>query len=646
MSTIWSPRFSRRSRIRSTAGSRLTGRLAGALAAGRVAAGRLAGSGTAVYDSTTGGGVAAGGCARTGVKANRAIKGHFIGVCLTVSTVNSVSGGDDSMNVSGGKQDEGSLRTRVGEASGHPCYNLARPMSTPGLIQRLIELVGDFPPGSVSLVGAGPGDAGLISVRGAVRLAQAEVVLHDLLVGPELLDTLGPDCQRIFVGKARSRHHWRQEQINEALVEHARAGRRVVRLKGGDPFVFGRGGEECEYLAGAGIPFEVVPGITAAFGAPATAGIPLTHRGIARSFALVTGHADPGRPPPDYAALARLDTIAVYMGLANLAEVCRRLTEGGRRSDTPAAVIEWGTRRAQRTLVGTLESLPQLAAQAGIGSPAMILIGEVVRVRETIEWFERRPLHGQTIMVTRMRDQAAALSRPLASLGAEVIQAPTIELQPIEDYAAVDEALRQVSRYAWLVLTSTNGVDAFGERLAAIGADARQMAGVRIAAVGQATAARLAECGLRADLVPPEAVGESLAVALTGQVAGSRVLLLRAQEARPELVLGLRQAGASCDDLPVYRTGCSKSLPRGVAERLEAGGIGWITLTSPSSLGNLMALLGPDAKMLLGRARLASIGPVTTKAIRAAGLEAAVEAQPHDVPGLVAAIRAAVEKHA
>ena len=325
----------------------------------------------------------------------------------------------------------------------------------------LVTMTGELAPGSVSLVGAGPGDGTLISLRGAVRLLQADVVLHDKLIGPELFSLIRPDAERIFVGKWRGTHPWTQDQINTALVEHARAGRRVVRLKGGDPFVFGRGSEECEHLAGAGVPFEVVPGITAAFGAPATAGIPLTHRGLSRSFALVTGHAEPDDEHPlDFAALARMETIAIYMGLKNLGTNCDALVRAGMAADTPAAVVEWGTRPTQRTVVGSLATIAARVAGEDIQPPAMVLIGQVVRMRESIEWFERRPLHGQVIAVTRMRDQAEGLSGQLASLGAEVIEAPTLEIGPVEDYTAVDEALAALSRYAWLVVTSANGVDA------------------------------------------------------------------------------------------------------------------------------------------------------------------------------------------
>lgn len=508
----------------------------------------------------------------------------------------------------------------------------------------LIRLAGELAPGTVSLVGAGPGDSALVSVRGAVRLTQADVVLHDKLIGPELLGLVQPAAQCVFVGKWRGAHVWTQEEINAALVHHARSGKRVVRLKGGDPFVFGRGGEECEALARAGIAFEVVPGITAAFGAPAAAGIPLTHRGLSRSFTLVTGHADPDDPQPlDFAALARMETIAIYMGAKNLRYNCRQLIEAGLAAITPVAVIQWGTRPGQRTVVGTAGDIADRVEKANLSPPAMVLIGEVVRLRDSIEWFERRPLHGQVIAVTRMAGQADALSSALAALGAEVIEAPTIALGELDSYDEVDAALSRLSAYRWLVLTSANGVDAMFARLARMGHDARALAGVKIAAVGRATAASLEARGIRADLVPGEAVGEALAAALIEQgVRGQRVLLLRAEVARKTLIDALREAGAVCDDLPIYRTVCPSDLPPAFLERFDRGEIGWVTLTSPSSFVNLLKLLGPERVGRLKQVKLASIGPVTTRAIRDGGLVKAVEADPHDAAGLVAAIRRVV----
>ncbi len=521
-------------------------------------------------------------------------------------------------------------------------------------LERLQALVGDFAAGSVSLVGAGPGGAALVTLRGAVRLSQADVVLHDKLVAPELLELAPPAAERIFVGKWRGRHVWTQQEINAELVRQARLGRRVVRLKGGDPFVFGRGGEECLHLAETGVPFEVVPGITAAFGAPATAGIPLTHRGLSRSFALVTGHAEPDDPDPvDFASLARMETLAFYMGMKNLAENCRRLIEAGLDPRTPAAVIHQGTGPRQETLVGTVGDIADRVASTRLASPAMILVGEVVRLRESIQWFERRPLHGATVVVTRARDQAAGLSGPLRAAGAEVIEAPTIQIGEPEDDGPVRAALGALGGpgpgYDWVAFTSTNGVEAFFAALERSGRDARVLGGVKVAAVGAATAERLLHSGIRADLVPVEATGAALSAAMLaggGDNANRRVLLPRADIARPELPAALRQAGWICDDVAFYRTTCAAALPAALLDRLDAGSIHWITLTSPSCFENLLSLLGEARRGLLASVRLASIGPTTTLAIRAAGFREAVEAERHDVPGLVAAlVRAAAQSH-
>jgi uroporphyrinogen III methyltransferase/synthase len=506
-------------------------------------------------------------------------------------------------------------------------------------IEPLIQLAGTFKPGTVALVGAGPGDSALISVRGAARLAEADVVLHDKLIGPELLEIPRPEAERIFVGKWRGQHIWTQEEINAALVKHASAGRRVVRLKGGDPFVFGRGGEEAEYLAAAGIPYEVIPGITAAFGAPASAGIPLTHRGLSRSFALVTGHASPDDEPLDFNALAKMETIVFYMGMKHLEDNCDRLMEAGLDVRTPAAVIHWGTRPEQRTLVGTLGDIADRVAAEGIAPPALVLIGQVVRMREKIEWFEKRPLHGRTVAVTRMTDQAAGLAGPLQALGAEIIVAPTIEYRDVEDTSAFDQALGSLSAYDWLVLTSVNGVNALFRRIEALGGDSRWLAGLKVAAIGSATTDRLRERGVRPDLVPAEAVGEALSEALIAEgVAEQSVLLLRGDLARRDLPAALEGVGAQVDDLVVYRTVCSRALPESLLTRFDAGRIDWLTVTSPSSFKNLLTLLGPERRPFLGAIRLASIGPVSTQAIRDASFVEAVEADPHDVEGLIQAI--------
>ena len=512
--------------------------------------------------------------------------------------------------------------------------------------KRLTCLVGDFPPGMVALVGAGPGDSALISVRGAVRLMQADVVLHDRLVGPELLELPAPDAERIFVGKYRGRHVWTQAQINTELVRFAQAGRRVVRLKGGDPFVLGRGGEECLALAEAGIPYEVVPGITAAFGAPASAGIPLTHRGLSRSFVLATAHAEPGdSDAPDFGALARMGTVVLYMAVANLERTTAALIEAGVATGTPAAVIEWGTRPQQRVVEGTVGDLADRVSAEKVRPPAMVVIGQVVSLRRSLAWFERRPLYGRTVVVTRRQEQASDLGGMLRAAGARVICAPTIEMAPVADYGPVDASLRKVADYDWLVVTSANGVDTLFARLAMLDRDSRHLAGVRIAAVGSATAAALAEHGIRADLIPGEAVGEALADALIAQdVRDKRVLLLRAEKARAIVPHALTEAGADVDDVAVYKTCAPGHLPEAFLDELRAGHVDWVTLMSPSALENLLQLLGPERAAWLEPVKWASIGPVTSKALREAGFRVHAEAEPHDASGLVRALVAAEQR--
>jgi len=505
------------------------------------------------------------------------------------------------------------------------------------------ERFGPFPAGMVSLVGAGPGDPGLITLKGAARLARADVVLYDSLVNPTLLRLARSDAKLILTGKRGGQPGASQQQINQDLIAHARADKRVVRLKGGDPYVFGRGGEEGCVLAEAGIRFEVVPGVTAAVAGAAYAGIPLTHRTFGSTLALATGHEDPSKPESqiDFDALARMGTVVLYMGVRTLAENVRKLIEGGMRPDTPAAVIRWGTRPDQLCVTGTLADITERVEQAGITAPAVTVIGQVASLRDRLNWFERLALFGQRIVITRPAEQAGELADRLAALGAEVLVAPAIEIKPLDDYAAVDKALRGIDRYAWLVLTSVNGVEALFARMDTAGLDGRALAAVRLATIGRPTADALARRFLRADVVPETYTGAALAAAMTRDVslAGKRVLLLRADIAGGQLPQALSQAGASCDDLPVYQTTKPASLPEDVVAHFRRGRVDWITFTSTSTVSNFFDLLAATAcEELPERVRLASIGPVTSDALRARGIEPAVEAAPHTVPGLVEAI--------
>jgi uroporphyrinogen III methyltransferase/synthase len=497
--------------------------------------------------------------------------------------------------------------------------------------------------GFVSLIGAGPGDPGLITVRGAEALALADVVIYDHLANPQLLNHC-PQAKPIYVGKQSSAHTLTQDQINALLVEQAKAGHRVARLKGGDPFVFGRGGEECQALREAGITFEIVPGITAAIAASAYAGIPVTHRDFNTSFTLITGHEQEGKESGiDWATVARLPCVAFYMGVKALENIRDRLIANGKDPSTPAATIQWGTTPRQRTVVATLADLPEKIAAAGLGAPAITIVGQVVSLRPIMNWFETRPMFGQTVVVTRTRQQASDLTHKLAVLGAAVIEAPTIELAPPADWNAVDEALRLAGKYDWIVFTSANGVRYAKRRLLEIGLDSRAFGSARVAAIGDATSAAVRdELFLRVDLCPRQFVAEALADELiaAGEVRGKRFMLLRADIARPVLADKLRGAGAGAvEDVAIYETKSAASLPPGLTAALESGGVTWITFASGASARNFMKLLGNDARARLAGVKLASIGPITTAALREMGFEPTVQAQTFNIDGLVAAIK-------
>jgi uroporphyrinogen III methyltransferase/synthase len=514
-------------------------------------------------------------------------------------------------------------------------------------------------PGKVYLVGAGPGDPGLITVTGLDRIREADVIVYDRLVSARLLDHARPDAELIYVGKTPGQDRGPdlqgiegqdgspdpQAEINRTLIEQARQGRNVVRLKGGDPFVFGRGGEEAEALRDAGIPFEVVPGITSAIAVPAYAGIPVTHRGVASSFAVVTGHEDPAKDETaiDWAHLATaVDTLVFLMGVRNLPDIVARLTEHGRSPQTPVAVIQWGTTPEQRTVTGTLADIAQVVEKAGVRAPAITVVGEVVRLRDAISWFEDRPLFGKRVLITRTRRQASNLARLLADEGAIPVELPSIEIEPIEDREAVDAAIEtlRAGGYAWAAFTSANAVELFFEQLAERGLDARAFAGVRIAAIGPATAQSLAMRGLRADAVPEEYVAEAVVEALRGQIApGDRVLLPRAESARAELVRGLEAMGAAVDEIPIYRAAVPSEASPEVLAELRAGRIDVVTFTSSSTVRNLLAMLGDPPGGGLERPLIACIGPITAQTARELGLRVDVVAEEYTVEGLVAALR-------
>ncbi|GAC1467310.1 MAG: uroporphyrinogen-III C-methyltransferase [Isosphaeraceae bacterium] len=506
-----------------------------------------------------------------------------------------------------------------------------------------MEAVGGTDQGIVYLVGAGPGDPGLLTRRGAEVLARADVVVYDHLASPRLLDLAPDGALRICAGKSIGHCTMPQDAINRALVEHARMGKTVVRLKGGDPFVFGRGAEEAEHLRGAEVAFQIVPGVTAAVGVTAYAGIPLTHRDSASAVAFITGHHDPespeGRDRLDWPALARFPgTLVVYMGVTRLESLCRTLIRLGKPPRTPAAMIGAGTLPRQRTLVATLEDLPAKVAGSGLGPPALVVVGEVVHRRPALRWFEELPLFGQRIVLTRPAGDADRSAACLEAMGAEVLVAPTVTIGPTSDLAGLDDAIDRLAHFDWLVFTSTNGVRYFLERLETRGRDLRALGHLQLAAIGSTTAEALARYHLKADLVPDEFRSEALASALAQRAAGCRILLARADRGRTILQDELRHM-AHVEQVAVYTNADAEALPSTVLERIVQGSVDWITLTSPAITERLHALLPEEAHAQIGaRVRLASLSPVTSAAARRLGWPVAVEAKVFTWEGLVQAL--------
>ncbi|HVO53547.1 MAG TPA: uroporphyrinogen-III C-methyltransferase [Solirubrobacterales bacterium] len=492
--------------------------------------------------------------------------------------------------------------------------------------------------GVVYLVGAGPGDPGLMTARSLALIGSADAVFYDRLIPPGALAGAREDAELVYVGKQPGVPSVPQEEIGERLIEAAQAGRSVVRLKGGDPFVFGRGGEEGEALRAAGVEFEVVPGVTAGVAATAYAGIPVTHRDDASAVAFVTGHEDPDKEESalDWNALAAFPgTLVFYMGVKRLGENAAALIAAGRDPGQAAAAIERGTWPGQRTVVATLATIAETVAEEEIKAPALILVGDVAARRRELEWFERRPLHGRTVVVTRARAQASGLAAMLRNLGAEAVELPAIKIEPRIDRDEVRAAVESISEYSLICLTSPNGVRLLFEALDAAGLDTRALAGVTVAAIGPGTARALAAHGIRADVVPERFVAEALVEALAGvEVAGRRVLIARAVEARDVLPEALRERGAEVDVLALYETIREAPAEEAVA---AAQGADYVTFTSSSTVTNLTEALGDRFPR---NARIVSIGPVTSEAARAAGLHVDVEADRHDVDGLLQALLA------
>jgi uroporphyrinogen III methyltransferase/synthase len=492
--------------------------------------------------------------------------------------------------------------------------------------------------GVVYLVGAGPGDPGLMTARALELIASAEAIFYDRLISLGALDGAREDAELAYVGKAPGLPSVPQDEIGERLIEAARAGKSVVRLKGGDPFVFGRGGEEGEALRAAGVEFEVVPGVTAGVAATAYAGIPVTHRDDASAVAFVTGHEDPEKEESalDWEALARFPgTLVFYMGVKRLPRNAAALIAAGRDPDEPAAAVERGTMDGQRTVVATLGTLAEAVEREGIGAPALIVVGQVVQRREALAWLERRPLHGRRIVVTRARAQASGLAATLRGLGAEVVELPAIRIEPLLGSEEVKRAVASIDEYALICLTSPNGVRLLFEALREAGLDARALSGATVAAIGPGTARALARGGIAADIVPERFVAEALVEALGEvEVAGKRVLVARAAEARDVIPEHLSERGAEVDVLALYETVREEPSAEAIEAAQEAD---YVTFTSSSTVRNLTGALGDRFPR---EARIVSIGPVTSEAARDAGLEVHIEAARHDIDGLLEALLA------
>ncbi len=495
--------------------------------------------------------------------------------------------------------------------------------------------------GFVYLIGAGPGDPDLITLKAIKAIKRADVIVYDYLANPRLLTYASPEAEKIYVGKKGGCHTLSQEGINQLLVEKAKEGKVVARLKGGDPFLFGRGGEEAEVLVEAGIPFEVIPGVTSAIAAPAYAGIPVTHREHTSTFSIVTGHEDPTKEKSaiNWAALAKIGTIAFLMGMKNLSRICENLMREGKVPETPVAVIQWGSTPRQQVVTGTLVDISDRVREAGLGPPSIILVGEVVKLREKLNWFEEKPLFGKRIMVTRTREQASKLIEALEELGAECLEVPTIKIVPLKNYEVLDHALSELESFDWVVFTSVNGVKYFFERLFVAGKDVRALAGAKLAAIGQATAQGLKNYGLRVDLLPKEYRAEGLIAAFKEiGVSGKKILIPRALEAREILPQKLEEMGAKVVVAPVYQTVLPEKNAKQAKELLRKG-VDVVTFTSSSTARNLLAMLGEEAQELLSRVVLASIGPITSKTLQQAGFKPHIEAKEFTILGLVQAIK-------
>lgn len=494
----------------------------------------------------------------------------------------------------------------------------------------------------VYLVGAGPGDPRLITVKGLECIKKADVIIYDYLVNVDLLKAARPDAEFIYVGKQGGAHTLEQDEINQLLVKKALEDKIVTRLKGGDPYVFGRGGEEALVLHENRVPFEVVPGITAAIATPNYAGIPVTHRDFTSTFGLITGHEDPTKDESsiDWAKISTgIGTLAFYMGIKNLPYITGQLMKHGRSKDTPVAVIRWGTTPQQKTVVGTLDTIVQKAKD--IRPPAITIVGEVVKLREQLNWFETKPLFGKTIVVTRSREQASEFADQLYEHGAQVIEFPTIEITKPDAVQPLDEAINSIQSYDWLVFTSINGADAFFQRLFELGKDIRDLKGIKVCAIGPATEGGIEKYHIKVDCRPPKFVAESVVEELkkiTG-IKGEKFLLPRADIARSFLPEELQKLGGEVTDLVAYKTIMAQPRNINLVDKIKNGEIHIITFTSSSTVRNFAQIVGEkNIAALNGHVQFASIGPITTQTAEDVGLRITIRADEYTIPGLVSAI--------
>lgn len=494
--------------------------------------------------------------------------------------------------------------------------------------------------GKVYIIGAGPGDPGLITMKGMKCLKEADVVVYDHLVSDELLGHAGSQTRLIYVGKKGGDHTLPQGEINRLLLEESRQGHVVARLKGGDPFIFGRGGEEAEVLAEAGMPFEIVPGVTSAVSVPAYAGIPLTHRGYTSTVAFVTGHEDPTKEQSDidWGNLVGIGTLVFLMGIENLSKITTSLIQHGKEAETPAALIRWGTTADQATITGSLKDIAQKAQKNQFAPPAILVVGQVVNLRETLDWFESKPLFGKGVVVTRPAAQAEGFAELLRKEGARVIHFPTIEIVPPASWKDLDQAIKNLESYTWIIFTSANGVRFFFHRLKELGRDLRDLRGIRICTIGPATAETIEKMGIRVDLIPESFISEGIVEAFKKvDMKDQKVLLPRAKEARDVIPEGLMQMGAKVDVATAYRTKGSGQDKKELETLIKQEKVDAITFTSPSTVVNFMEIMGKDF-LLPEKVKIACIGPVTAAAARKAGLTVEILQECYVIDGLVNAL--------